>query len=247
MAKIKQNKNETKTKKIENITLKGCTVKLKRLSQLYIQQKLQQHQTNKNVTVNISAQIKDGILTIGENKIGSKNMVFDIHLKVHDDGFNIIENQSSSHIQDERPKRTMKNPVNDLKQIQKSNLVVATLQPKIIAKAMEDAWKKCKLSRNGEFQLNDFVMAKLKGHKPWPSKIIEFVNKKKVKVEFLGANKDQKFGFISTGELVHFSQSSDVIRLILQMEFVIKPNFIKGIIMIEVIFGVPPDLSILNK
>lgn len=139
-----------------------------------------------------------------------------------------------------------KMPVNDIKPNQKSKLIVATLQPKIIAKAMEDAWKKCRVNRNGKFILNDLVMAKLKGHKPWPSKIVEFVNEKKVKVEFLGAKEDEKFGFISTGELAHFSQSSDVIRLILQMEFAIKPHFIKGIRIVELIFGVPPDLSLIK-
>lgn len=240
MAKIQLKKNETKTKKIQNIPLKGCTVKLKRLSNNCIQKYL----TNKNITVNIGAQIKGGTLKIGKTTIGSKNKVFDIHLKVHKGGFDIIENQSSSHTQVERPKLTTNEPVNK-PCLPFAAKVGSETTTKSLTVLINEGWIKCKRQYKASgisVEIGGLIMAKMATYSPWPARLNGFTsNKKRACVYFFG---DGTTGHVNISEITPFNHSMNVIRLLLLRK---ASKFHKGIAEVEAIMKTPPHLSLLKE
>lgn len=136
-----------------------------------------------------------------------------------------------------------------LKNNSKSCLTVVKTQPKSTSKMIDDAWRQCKSNnvRDGNtIRLKDIVIAKLKGHAPWPAVVNEFVNKSRVLVEFFGADKSQKFGLVGVDEITPFMHSSNVIRVIL---LTLKRDilmFTKDIREAELICGVPSHASITN-
>lgn len=230
-----------------NQNVKDCCVKLDRLSSNTIKRHLKVNQT---IAYNIAAKIKNGTLRIGETSIGSNNKVFNVCLKIRAAGFTIVKSPALPQSRTLRSRLAVNEPTTvNLKPKPNRNPIstVATLQPKPINKLIDDAWRNCKLSRQGELHLNDVVMAKLKGHPAWPATLIELMNKTKGKVLFLGANPNEKFGFVSMGEVVRFEESMDVIRLTLKREFHNKAKFVKGIKEAELIFGIPSHLSLLNE
>lgn len=199
-------------------------MKLKRLSPATIERYLKPNP----ITHNIDGKIKGCTLKLGGVSITSKNLVFDIQMKLREDGIAVSPSSVTQNSS------------------QKSNLTVAVVQPKPITVLINEAWRTCKLDRRGQFQLNDMVMAKLKGHVAWPSRIIAFVNKHKAKVDFFGANQNEKFGFVSITEMVHYDESNDVIRLTLKRDFAHKEKFKKGIREVELMLGMSSHKSILN-
>lgn len=217
-------------------TMKECWVKLKRLNPSEIESYLKPN----DITHNIDAKIEGCTLRMGKATITSKNLVFDVHMKLHEGGITISKRKSSTLSSNPN---TSKNSTQ--KSNQKSNLTIAVLQPKPITKLIDLAWQRSKLNRS-ECHLNDVVMAKVKGHVAWPAILIGFVNKSKAKVEFLGANQNEKFGFISLKEMVHYSECNDVIRLTLKRTFIYKEKFEKGIREAEILFGIPSHASMLN-
>lgn len=205
---------KTRSKQIEKKSpMKECWVKLKRMSRSEIERFLKPKPNV--ITHNIDAKINKQTLKMGKAKITSENLVFDVQMKLRKDKITITRSQSSTS--SFKPK-TSKNSTK--MRNQKSNLTVAVLQPKPIIKLIEEAWQKCKLDRHNEFHLNDLVLAKLKGHAAWPAVIVDFVNKSKAKVEFLGANPNEKFGFVTLKEIVHYRESVNVIRLTLKRDFI---------------------------
>lgn len=227
MAKVKRVKISQ-----NKIPLKDCRVKLKRLSRETIERHLKINQTTK-LTFNIAGIIKDGMLKIDETTIESNNMVFNVCLKVGADGFSVSSQSSLPQMK-------------TLKQNQKPNLTVAMLQPKVYTKLIDESWRKSKLNRKGQFRVNDIIMAKLRGHPAWPATIVEFVNKNKTKVLFFGANANEKYGFVSVGDIVRFDECFDVIRFTLKRDFANKVKFVKGIKEAELISGVSIQ-SVLNE
>lgn len=227
-----------KVKRTANVTVKDCWVKLKRLSQTEIEQYLKPN----NITHNIRGMVNGSTLKIGDLTVKSKDLVFNVQMKLQEGGITIAKSQSPipSSCSKTSKKMTQKHK-------QTSCLTIAVPQPKPIVKLIDEAWRKCKLDRQGKFEMNDLVMAKLKGHPAWPAKIVEFVNKTKVKVIFLGANQNEKFGFVSITEIVHFGESGNVIRLTLKRDFIHSGKFKKGIQEAEVLSGIPPNASILIK
>lgn len=222
----------------KKITMKECWVKLKRLSA----SKIERHLKSNDITHNIGVKIKECTLQMGQTIITSKNLTFDVHIKLHGDQITITKNQSSAPSSNSMASRNLIQKRN-----QKSNLTVAVHQQKPIAKLIDQAWQKIKLESPKEFNVDDVVMAKLKGHTAWPAIIIEFVSEHKAKVDFFGANPNEKFGFVSLKEMVHFTECIDVIRLTLKKAFIHKEKFKKGIQEAELVVGIPSYASMLNE
>lgn len=213
----------------KKIKLKDCKVNLKRLSRATIESYLKQKDID--ITHNISGTIKGCELKIGGASIRSKDLAFDVKIKIRKDA--IIITQSESRAPSSLPKNCA----------EKSNLTVAVLQPKPITKLIDEAWRQSKLNRRGEFHVNDIVLAKLKGHAAWPAKIMEFSTKNKTKVFFFGANANENIGFVNTTEIVHFVDSINVARLTLKRDFVQRRKFEKGIREVEIILAIPSCAS----
>lgn len=116
------------------------------------------------------------------------------------------------------------------------------LQPKPIVKLIDEAWRKCKLGHRKEFNVDDIVMAKLKGHAAWPASIVEFSSQSKAKVLFFGANPNEKFGSVNMAEIIHFNDATDVVRLTLKRDFIQKRKFQKGIREAQISLGMPSFL-----
>lgn len=227
---------KTLTRKVEKkATVKDCWVKLKRLSKSTIEQYVNPN----NITHNIGVTIKRSTLRIGDVSIKSNDLVFNVQMKVQEGGITILESQSPIPLAHSLKKLTQNRK-------QTSCLTVAVPQQKPIVKLIADAWETCKLARQGKFQINDLVMAKLKGHPAWPATIVEFVNKTKLKVSFFGARPNEKFGFVGVGEIVHFRESENVIRLTLKRDFIHSAKFKKGIREVELVSGIPPHASMIE-
>lgn len=105
--------------------------------------------------------------------------------------------------------------------------------------------RKCKndFAALGEcLQIGDLVLAKMKGYQPWGARIIDFTrNKKRAFVHFFGTNDGN---MVDVHEITTFSQSYDVIRLLLLRKV---GAFHKSILEIETILKVPSELSLLRE
>lgn len=87
-------------------------------------------------------------------------------------------------------------------------------------------------------------MAKLRGHPAWPSMVIEFTPKNRVKVMFFGADRNERFGFVSESEIVLFKNAAHLIELSLKRNF---SKFRKGIHEAEISCNVPSCASIASN
>lgn len=243
---------KTRSNAVPKKQLKECRVILKRLNQ----NDIDRYHDPSNITHNVSAKISKDIMKIDKTVIKATNNTFNIHIKLNNESIiikqtpMIVNKPVSSRIL--RPRATYV-PISrskKLKNDQKSDLVVAQRHSKPTYKAVEDVWQQCKDDniKNGyTIRLNDTVLAKLKGHAPWPATVIEFVSDTRVLVKFYGANDSNKFGYVSNKEITPFLHSMNAIRIIL---LTLKRDILlyrKGIYEAEIDNGVPSHMSILNQ
>lgn len=114
-------------------------------------------------------------------------------------------------------------------------------------KCVSSSWLKCKnihKKKKQKVTKNDVVMAKLRGHAPWPAVILEIISKNSARVEFFGAQLNEKFGFVNLNEMTLFKDSIDLILLLLKKN---TKNFSKAVKEAEVACGVQDDFSLFNK
>lgn len=114
-------------------------------------------------------------------------------------------------------------------------------------KSIEQAWKRCKTvhttNKSHIFRTNDIVIAKVKGHLPWPSMILEIYNGKRARVSFFGTEMHERFGFVNLSEVAYFENAYELVRIILERN---NPKYHKAIKEIERLFNVPPQASFFN-
>lgn len=235
MAKIKKPKA---TKSSFDRSTKDCYVKLTR-------QNL--------VTHNISAKVQRNKMEIGGKTIVSKDNVFDIDVKISNAGISITQSKIGTDraVGSLPPRRILRSQFQatgltdqniDLQPHRNLTVAKTCFKPKLV----EKAWQQCKANReNYSVRINDFVMAKLRGHLAWPAKIIEILNEKKqVKVQFYGVASHEMFGFIYITEIVPFKDAADVISLTLEKN---NAKFMKGVKEAEIHCGIPLSASLLNQ
>lgn len=213
--------------------VKDCCVKLVRLNRSTIDGYLKPN----NITHNVQSEIKGGVLKMGEVTISSDTTTFNVHMKLRSNQITIKPQSCRTNVVEHSlfGKSAQKG-------VEKSTLTVAVLQPKPIVKLIDEAWRKCKLGHRKELNVDDIVMAKLKGHAAWPALIVEFSSRSKAKVLFFGANPNEKFGFVNMAEIIHFHDAIDVVRLTLKRDFIQKRKFKKGIREVEIVLGMPSFL-----
>lgn len=212
MAKNKKSKAIQKKRSVTD-----CHVKLKRLDRETIERYL-----NRNpITHNNRAKICHNKIEIEKTNVASKNNTFNVVVKLSADELMI---KDSNMIPDQvisgrilRPKLLAATSLKTIsKPNHKSDGTVGKLQTKSIAKMVDQAWRKCKTdSRFHKYvvHVDDIVMAKLKGHTPWPAIVIEIMSKARAKVQFFGVQETEKFGFVNIAEIAPFTSSIDVIQL----------------------------------
>lgn len=227
--------------------MKNCSVKLKRLSVETLQRYLSY---GTDITHNIDVIIHDNEMKIGNCVLKSINCNFCVELKISSDQVTVVDPRGSFSDQAVcRNLRTRLNVLNSKSNYssKKSKLTVATCQSKPIHKIADDAWRKCKKKhkQNGhQISINDIVMAKLRGYSAWPAIVVDFVNKKRAKVEFFGVDQNEKFGFVNLTEITRFNDSAEVILLLLKRNI---PKFKKSVLETELFCEIPSSLSLCRE
>ncbi|XP_055308353.1 uncharacterized protein LOC129572412 [Sitodiplosis mosellana] len=237
--------------------LKSFSIILERLDPAKIKQYVR---GNDDITHNLDIHIHRNEMRIHNVRSTAIDNSFNVHLKLSSEGLVVVQDISINDIEDRnpledkptrnlRPKSNKANIIDDNSISKKktcSKLVRS--QSKTIYKMTEDAWRLCKNNhkRNGsKICVNDIVMAKLKGYPAWPAVVIELMNSR-VKVEFFGAEPHEKVGFVSLNEITRFSESEEVIRLLLGRESRDTPKFRKSVEEAELVCGMPRFLSIVS-
>lgn len=115
---------------------------------------------------------------------------------------------------------------------------------KSLTALINQSWRKCKNDSkpSGHPSLNSIVMAKMATYCPWPARVEGFTkNNKRAYVFFFGTN---NVGSVLVNEMVNFTECHSIIRLLLLRKLC---PFHKGIVEVEAIQGVPPELSLTRE
>lgn len=239
MAKTRSNSAESKNRllKIKKPVLKTCTIRLRRLSANQIDSCERLHKK-------ISVSIHKNKLKLGDSTFKSRNLTFNLHLKVTSTEVAILNERPEVTISPRKLRCREKFVSNTHLPIVKFVPKPIVIKPRNCTKWV-DEWRKCKNRDN--FSVNDIVMGKVRGFLPWAGKIVEFIKKDKseiVKIEFYGVDWTEKIGFVTKNELSLFKNCGHLIRAILQRNC---PKFRKGIQEAEIICGIPEHLSVIRK
>lgn len=268
MAKInKKNIEKKKKNAAEKYNLKEFSVNLSRMSE-----KEHQFYTKSDVIIvkNWSVKITNNTLKVGSSRQKcDDNGTFNITLRDRLSDIVLEHCEVVPKIPTvtalEKPSRKLvaktinnhRNAAEHREEMQQSTVMskvstVAALEkstPKLVAKTLNDhindAWKSCKknfLDSNLAVNVNDIVMAKMKSYSAWPGQILTLAtNKKRASIHFFGTNNR---GSVDVKEIVPFEYSHDAIKLLLLRK---TGPFHKGVLEIETILGVPPNLSLLKE
>lgn len=237
---VRSRKNKSKV--LKPSLIKDCSVKLQRLSTETLRRYLNDNE--KDITHNIHVNIRDNEMKIGNKILTSINSTFFVKLKVSSDQVIVVD--SSKSIPNRIVTRNLRKRVNALDSISDASpkLTVAPCRSKPIYKLADLAWRKCKSNhkQNGhKISVNDVIMTKVRSYSPWPAIVLEFVNKKRIKVEFFGVDQNEKFGFIDLVEITRFSDSAEVIFLLLKRNIC---KFKKAVLEAELFCGIPNSVSL---
>lgn len=262
MAKInKKNIEEKKKNAAGKYNLKEFPVNVSRMSE-----KEHKFYTKSDVIIvkNLSVKITNNTMKVGSSKqkcddngtfnITLRNGLSDIVLEHCE-----VKPKISTVAASEKPSRklvakTLNNHINtaEHREVMPKISTVAALEkptPELVAKTLNDhindAWKSCKknfLDSNLAVNVDDIVMARMKTYSAWPGKILTLAtNKKRASIHFFGTNNR---GSVDVKEIVPFEYSHDAIKLLLLRK---RGPFHKGVLEIETILGVPPNLSLLKE
>lgn len=243
MAKTKKTTQKSVLRKIENgqvvkhnfvSRIRDCVVNLQRLSKSEYEF---YSNPSKTITKSFSIKLSGNTAEINNKKYHSNNKTFTFAIKKHQSEI-ILECCNYVPVLRKRCLAEMPMP----KAMPKS-------VPKAVAKSLtaiiNDAWKKCKTqfkSSDEIIEQNALVMAKMSGYSAWPSRINEFTkNGKRAHVYFFGSNNT---GTVDVTEIVPFESCHEVIRLLLMRKL---GQFLRGILEIERILGVPDELSLTKE
>lgn len=251
MAKFKKEKSTKKN--MTKPVMKNCKVKLTRLSSATIERFLSNEMANLNeqepaktvmkcsesiVQHTIKISIRKNALRVGDyTQMASKNNSLFLQLKLSPNGVTVLNRMMNLR---PRPNLALVNVV-----AQKMP-PVKTISCRIKYKNVNEAWSQCKKKYGKDkYALNDIVMAKVSGFFPWPSKIVDVLDRNKFKVEFFGAEPHERFGFVTRKEITLFKDSSDVIRVLIHNSHDIK--FKKAVRETEIFCCVPESQSIFDS
>lgn len=91
-----------------------------------------------------------------------------------------------------------------------------------------------------QLQIGDAVIARMRGYMPWPGRV-QSLNNKIITCYFFGTN---NIGPVGAKNVMPYSFAKETVRLVCLR----SPNkYIRGIMEIEAVCGVPEELSYLNE
>lgn len=103
--------------------------------------------------------------------------------------------------------------------------------------------KRADFVRLDNFEVGTICLSKQKWSFPWPARVIK-VEKKKVLVYFFG---DKRVGYVEPLEIYDFVKSSHALRLIIPAKKKSSPNFITGLVEVEMLLQINSNYSLLNN
>lgn len=216
----------------------------------------------KEITYNIAMKIYDDKMKIGNNTLTSIDSTFSVVLKDLSDQVTVVDppkkieiNQTHSNKIITRNFRKKLNGIDSISDTStnympidgRSEKTIAISHSKPIYRLADEAWRKCKSNHKQsghKISVDDVVMAKVRGWSAWPAVVLEFVNKKRVKVEFFGVDQSQKFGFVDLVEVTRFRDSGEVALLLLKRDI---NQFKKAVIEAERFCGIPDSISLCKQ
>lgn len=211
---------------------KGFSIRLKRLSLATLKRYAR---NDKNITHTLGIRIRNDKMEIGDSVFVSKHNNFNICMKVSHDNVVVIDDD------DKQSQNVPPQKHSDLRP--RLNVVESKSNNKLI----NSAWQLCKENHKEnkhEICINDIVMAKLRGYSAWPAIVIEIFNKNRVKVEFFGADPNEKIGFVTVKEITLFDQSEDIILLLLKRN---NSKFNKAVQEVEMLYKIPESICLSNQ
>lgn len=245
---------ETRSRRLKqsrsNASVRDCVVKLQ--SENEIKRLISQKEDNTH-KLNIGIKMHDNKMFVGNKILESDNDTFNLQLKLTSNGISICETAKPNYsvpqvvpIRNLRPRLNSGSVTSCLLSKAESISVVSKIKPNPINKTIDSSWRLCKSSHKQNervIKINDVVIAKLRGHSPWPSICKEFLSKTRVRVEWLGVCSNEKIGFVNISEITLFKDSLPLVRNILNRG---NSKFQKAIQEVEVIMQIPENLSMLS-
>lgn len=234
MAKVKLNKIDESGRspmKPKKHSTKQCSVRLKRMSDNTLKRLL----NTRFITHNLTLSFHRNRIRVDSQTFSSKNDTFDIKLKVS-------ESQILA-VQDQMLQSPAAKPLKCNLAKKRGTTIAKKHEKHFLAEA---AWQACKIEHTkNQFQINtsDIVCAKVKGHQPWPAVVLGF-EKRGVKVEFFGADSNERFGYVTKKEITLFKNSAEVVSLILKRDI---PKYKKAVKEAEHVCGLPAQHSLCNQ
>lgn len=198
------------------------------------------------ITTNIFVQIHDGVMHINGTVIPSKENVFDVHLKLCSDGLATAATAHGNLANDRILRSNLKANINDMDCLTdqtKTPITTVSKFSKPLDKMINNSWRKCKsenTARDQKISINEIVMAKVSGFSAWPAIVLDFINKRRARVEFFGADSHEKIGLVDLNEITPFKYSTDVILPLLKRD---ARNFKKAVREAEIAAGIPNSKS----
>lgn len=212
---VKEKKTPIKIKKLKKqYNIKEFSIKLNRMDPSLV--KNHRHHS-------IEVSIQKNVLNIGTKKLLlSKGTAQSINIGLNLKSSNIVTYCT----------------LNEIKQSMAINVPLKTTV-KSLNQLIDIEWRSTKYANRDEIQLNQIVLAKMRGYSPWPGSVQGFTkNKKRAHLYFFGTNNT---GSVDVAEIVHFEKSIEVVRLLL-----LRPlnGFLKAVLEAERILGIDERLSI---
>lgn len=233
-------KNKSSTRKCRAVNFerkhpltKECVVILERMSD----EKIKYFLNPECITHKLDMKIHRNAIQIADTTISPVDeCTFNIEIKISEIGISVVKERLAPSKSNECI----------------TNKTFATNRKTAIANlnlnSIPAAWQACKrdhVKNKYVINLNDICMAKIRGHQPWPSVVLELMDKKKMcKVEFFGSESYEKFGLVSLNDVTLFKNSAVVARLVLKRNI---KKYRKAIQEAELLCCIPPHASILNE
>lgn len=225
-------------KRHNEFKFRDCFDKIKKMTDKEIEKNCNSHHT---ITKTFSMKLSDKQLGFDNKKYCSDSNTFNFELKMSGSDL-VLGCRNVAEITGHQQK-VVEQEVIGSSAIQKIEKVTPFAKP--LNSLINEAWTKCKNNfkkTNQSIEIGSLVLAKMKGYSSWPARVEDFTkNKKRAKVFFFGSS---NCGTVDAIEIVPFEECSDIIRLLLLRKI---GEFHRGIVEIERVLGVPPELSLTNE
>lgn len=206
------------------------------------------------IVKNFNIKIKGDEMLIGEEKHRAKEGVFNLTLKKDENSKiaidfvrSIPKKVTSVHKRRSLERNLIKitNPKTKATQSAAAAHGPSMCGKKTLTSLINANWSDCKkkfITENQHVSVGNIVMAKMKTYSPWPSRIDGITaNGQRAIVYFFGSN---NVGTVAVSEIVPLGDCHHLIKLLLLRKV---SEFHKGVVQIERLLNIPPEMSLLKE